>query len=61
MELTPKLVQLFHETFEMFRTNEVGDIRRRLTVALSGDADVGAVTTRSASKTRGSKAARALG
>lgn len=61
MELTPKIVQLFHETFEMFRTNEIGDIRKKLTVALSGDVGVGAVITRSASKTRGSKVARALG
>lgn len=61
MELTPKVVQLFHETFGMFRTNEVGDIRKRLTVALSRDVGVGAVTTRSANKTRGSKVARTLG
>ena len=61
MELTPKLVQSPHETFGMFRTSEVGDIRKRLTVALSVDVGVGAVTTRFASKTRGSKVARALG
>lgn len=58
--MTPKLVQLPQETFGLFRANEVDDIRRRLTVASLEDAGAGAVTTRSASKTRASKVVRPL-
>lgn len=58
--MTPKLVQLPQETFDMFEADEVDDIRRRLTVASLEDAGAGAVTTCSASKTRASKVVRPL-
>ena len=61
MELTPKLVQLPHDTLWVFRAKEVDDVRRKLTVASLEDVDVGAVATRSASKTRASKVGRPLG
>ena len=61
MELTPKLVQLPQETFEMFEASEVDDIRRRLTLGWLGGAGLGIVITCSVRKSRAKKDVRALG
>ena len=61
MELTPKLAQLPQETFEIFETSEVDDIRERLTVGSLEDGGLGIVITYSVRKSRAKKVVRALG